>query len=58
MHTHEDHLEYALVAPNRHRAACTCGGWQHDRDVDLRDKRERMEVEAAFDEHQLQAVRG
>ena len=58
MHTDADHIEYALVAPDRHRASCTCSGWQLDRDVDLRDKRERMEVEAAFDEHQLQSVRG
>ena len=58
MHGDDDRLEYALVAPGRHRGTCTCGGWQHSRDVDLRDQRQRMEVEAAFAEHQLQAIRG
>jgi hypothetical protein len=58
MHEGHDRLEFLHVGRNRHRAVCTCGGWQHDRDVDLRDERERLSAEAAFEEHQLQSVRG
>jgi hypothetical protein len=58
MHTPDHRLDYDQASPERHRGFCTCGGWRHDRDVDLRNDRDRIEVEAAWDEHQLQSMRG
>jgi hypothetical protein len=58
MHTTEDRLDYDEVEPGHTRATCTCGRWRHDRDVDLRNERDRAEVEAAWTEHQLQSLRG
>jgi hypothetical protein len=58
MHEEKDRLDYEEVTPGRHRAFCTCGGWRHDRDVDLANERERIEVQAAWTEHQLQSLRG
>jgi hypothetical protein len=52
-----DVLEHLRVGPDRHRAVCSCGGWEHDREVDVRDERERLAAEAAFAQHQ-QSVRG
>ena len=53
MHKHDDRVDYEPVSEGRFRAACTCGGWQHRRHVDVRSERDRLEVEAAWTEHHL-----
>jgi hypothetical protein len=59
MHTSDDRLDYREgSAPARHRPFCTCGAWVHHRDVDITEQRDRIEVEAAWTEHQLQSMRG
>jgi hypothetical protein len=58
MHREKDRLDYDEATPGRHHAFCTCGEWRHDREVDLRNDRDRIEVEAAWSEHQLQSLRG
>lgn len=58
MHKSDDKLEYRPTSGGRHHAVCTCGGWEHHRDVDIQSERDRLEVEAAFTEHQLLSVRG
>lgn len=58
MHTPDDRLEYRPAQNGRHRPYCTCGEWVHPHDVDITSERARLEVEADWTEHQLQAVRG
>jgi hypothetical protein len=58
MHKADDRLEYQETSGKRHRALCTCGAWVHHRDLDITSERDRIEVEAAWSEHQLQSLRG
>jgi hypothetical protein len=57
MHTSDDKLHYEPTPHGLHRPRCTCGDWVHHRDVDITSERDRIEVEAAWSEHQL-SVRG
>lgn len=57
MHTPDDRLEYRPARNGRHRPYCTCGEWVHPEEVDIGSERARIEVEAAWEEHQL-SVRG
>jgi hypothetical protein len=58
MHESDDRLDYRPASSGRHRPFCTCGAWVHHRDVDITSERDRIEVEAAWQEHQLQSLRG
>jgi hypothetical protein len=58
MHQHHDRLTYDEVSPGRHRATCTCGEWHHERHVDLRNERDRLDAEAAWSEHHLVSMGG
>jgi hypothetical protein len=58
MHKGDDRLHYEPASGGWHRPVCTCGAWVHHRDVDITSERDRLEVEAAWTEHQLQSVRG
>jgi hypothetical protein len=58
MHKKHDRVHYDPVGEGLFRAECSCGDWRHDRDIDLRNERDRVEAEAAWTEHQLQSLRG